>query len=674
MNQIYLSNSITKGVSLGTAEGQPQLLSLFGLAGGHNPAVPECSSLLFVDSDAGRFEGKKWELVSVNQVENGVDLIQRAGGVFEARTEVRLHAQTGVISWNLSLSNLDGQDHVIYSCLPRFILQGGAFEAYAQYSTWCGENQGSWVDLKAGNLVLTNSAGRSCDSATPFACIRNKFNGMAIAFHVLPMGDWVIRMRRLSGHRNSFTLVEAGLSDASLRMVLPAGETVEMPELLMVGFEGDVINCSIPIQKYILDRFPNRMVSPLVYNTWFLDYDTVEMDRMMAQARRAAEIGCKYFVVDAGWFGQGEDWENQVGCWDECTVRAFGGKLRDFADYVRSLGLGFGIWMEPERACPGTWVYDNHPEWFLKSDSILYDLRKQEVRDYLADKLTEVVNRYDCAWMKMDYNTDMARDLLGDNFYSYYQGEKLFMEEIRRRNPGCTFEGCAGGGMRTDISNVMKVYHGHFVSDTVNPFEVLRMRQGAALRLNPAYLGSWLVLEEVSFPISTYTNRDRFNRTKVYSCGDAWWEHTLDVDLDFALYANQMGEYGLSGDICSLSEKTVEKMKKAAAFYDSHRAFMSRTVCHLLTKPEPLDYINGWTAMQYENVDGEGSILYAFRFVDDAETLYLYPKNLEQDRAYRLLQGGEEVGIFTGAALMQNGIAANCPERYRARMFEILPV
>lgn len=669
-----LNNAKTKGICLENNEGQWGFGSLFGLSGGFGTSAMETSGLVFLDTDAGRFEYVKWQTISAEQTGNTLTVVQQAGGIFEITLTGTLHEQTGVIRWKLTLRNLDNCKHVIYACLPRFVLQGRNYEVYGQFSAWCAENQGAWMDLKAGNLVLTNSEGCSCTSSVPFACVRDKATGFAFAVHVLPVGDWIIKLRSIAASRKSFTVLEAGLSDASLRMEIAAGEELCMPEILMHGFQGEISNCGIMLQRYLLDTYGSHPLPPVVYNTWFYDFDTLEPENLKQQAQAAKKIGCKVFVVDAGWFGTGKGWSNQVGCWEECTERAFHGKMQEFADYVRSLGMGFGIWMEPQRAGTDAPVYKEHPDWFIPSDDITYDLRKDEVIDYLAEQTKKVIQKYGAVWMKVDYNNNMLRDLLGDNFYSYYLGERKLQQKLQQQNPDCTFEGCSGGGRRTDIGHVMQFYHGHFLSDTVHPYEVLRIRQNAVPRLLPAYLGSWLVLQEVPFPVVSYSDRDRSKRNKIYACGDAWWDHTVDADLDFAIYANQMGEYGFSGDLTSLSDKTVARLQQATDFYEAHRAFMSRTVCHLLTEPQPLNSIEGWVAMQYENVDGEGSILYVFRMVDDKETFYLYPRNLEQEQKYKVYMEDEDLGVHTGAELMQNGIAVYCNKRYRAKMIQILPV
>jgi alpha-galactosidase len=59
------------------------------------------------------------------------------------------------------------------------------------------------------------------------------------------------------------------------------------------------------------------------------------------------------------------------------NTERFPNGLEPLADYVRSLGMGFGLWFEPERVTPGTWLYDKHPEWLLGRDGELDRLQQR---------------------------------------------------------------------------------------------------------------------------------------------------------------------------------------------------------------------------------------------------------------------------------------------------------
>ena len=60
----------------------------------------------------------------------------------------------------------------------------------------------------------------------------------------------------------------------------------------------------------------------------------------------AAEAGCEYFCIDAGWYADG-DWWDAVGDWRESKKR-FPNGVREITDYIRSKGMIPGVWLELE--------------------------------------------------------------------------------------------------------------------------------------------------------------------------------------------------------------------------------------------------------------------------------------------------------------------------------------
>lgn len=72
-----------------------------------------------------------------------------------------------------------------------------------------------------------------------------------------------------------------------------------------------------------------------------------------------------YWWMDAGWYVQQQGWP-QVGTW-EVDPKRFPQGLRPISDHAHRKGVKILVWFEPERVAPGTWLYENHPEWLLRS-------------------------------------------------------------------------------------------------------------------------------------------------------------------------------------------------------------------------------------------------------------------------------------------------------------------
>ncbi len=111
--------------------------------------------------------------------------------------------------------------------------------------------------------------------------------------------------------------------------------------------------------------------------------------------------------------------------------------MADFADEVRGAGLGFGLWMEPERLCVSVPIRLEHPEWFLLGTNNQYypDLSLDEVARYIYSEMSRLVETYKLAWMKVDFNFELGVDPTGSEFSLYY--EKLYgiLDKLQDQHP-----------------------------------------------------------------------------------------------------------------------------------------------------------------------------------------------------------------------------------------------
>ncbi len=73
-----------------------------------------------------------------------------------------------------------------------------------------------------------------------------------------------------------------------------------------------------------------------------------------------------YWWMDAGWYIQKQGWP-QVGTW-EIDPQRFPSGFRPISDHAHAHGVKTLVWFEPERVAPGTWLYETHPEWLLRTE------------------------------------------------------------------------------------------------------------------------------------------------------------------------------------------------------------------------------------------------------------------------------------------------------------------
>ena len=180
----------------------------------------------------------------------------------------------------------------------------------------------------------------------------------------------------------------------------------------------------------------------------------------------AAEAGCEYFVIDAGWYAElGEDWWGSVGAWQPSKTRWPGG-LQQVLDRIRSKGMVPGLWLEPEviginsplKDKPDAWFFQRHGKRVIDHTRYLLDLRNPEVRAYLHSIVDRLVGEYKVGYIKMDYNvdglegTEYLADSPGQGLLEHNRALLSWLDEVLARYPNLTIENCGSGGGRMDYA------------------------------------------------------------------------------------------------------------------------------------------------------------------------------------------------------------------------------
>jgi len=650
----------------------------YGAAGGPRRA----RGLFALQTNLGDCVSDALDLVESAFDENTARLVWESDNPQLRVTSVwRLCEATGVCSRADTAQNLSKNPIELRRYLGRFVFSPGRYEAYSQSSRWCNENQGLWRPLDHGGIYLRCDGGRACQGGTPYLCLREQDSQRAVAFHILPRGNWTIRARAETGDINGppFAVVDLGLDDQHLQLILQPGAAFAFPEILIQGVPGGEPRRAAPaLHRYMSPRLPalEGAAAPVCYNTWFDTFDYLEVDRLRRQLAAAKEAGCDVFVIDAGWFGPGSvGWWQQVGDWREKQDAAFHGRMAAFAEDVRAAGLGFGLWMEPERFGPKAPVVAAQPEWFLpgEGDFFYIDLTKQPAYDYLLGEMARLIDTYALAWMKVDFNFELGHDPHAAEFSGYYDAWHRLMDTLRQQYPAVFFEGCASGGMRLDLSEILRC-HGHFLSDTVDPIDVLRIGQGALLRLPPGRIFRWAVLRSAD-PVVKFAIPSDENFSAVVAPSGATWERFSATTVDFAARVALPGMFGISGDLAGLPNQHRERLRTHVEFYKEWRGFLADSYCHLLTPPRPKEDRDGWVAFQVLNPDDDRCLVFAYRLeaAPDQERFRLH--DLDPNSQYRVapMDGANETHTLSGAELTNDGLVVSLPTRNSAQVFIISP-
>ncbi|NQU43932.1 alpha-galactosidase [bacterium] len=329
--------------------------------------------------------------------------------------------------------------------------------------------------------------------------------------------------------------------------------------------------------------------------------------------------------------------------------------------------------MEPERVCPEAPVRVEHPEWFVPCDGSMarFDLSQPEAYAWLRSEMERLIDAYDLAWMKIDFNFDLDSDPAGLELSGYTELWYGMLDEVRAAHPDVFFEGCSSGAMRSDL-NALSRADGHFLSDSLEPVDMLRISQGAWLRLPPGRIGRWAGLRSPGrlIPRNQRTLGDSLDTIVVP--GGALWEPARCVDLDFAMLASMPGTLGLTGDLAGLPAAVAERLAEHVQFFKEWREFISGTVAHLLTPASPTSDRNGWLTFQLQTPSDSASLLFIYRLGIASPARQWRLRGLRPNMNYtvqRRLTPEAPPVIRSGADLMSQGLTIELPAGGSSRAF-----
>jgi hypothetical protein len=618
-------------------------ISLFGLPLAGLNGSGKLRGLAALHTSRGRFDSAGWTAKGDNL--RAEFAWEEAGLRWVSRWT--FDADTGLIVRRDTLTNTGSDAVTIHRAQARFVFAPGHYRAYTQESLWCHEFQGGWRDVPPGGVSLTCEQGRTTENVTPYLALSTGEGQPAVAFNLIPNGNWSIHLRTTTVLSSlPFLSVEMGLADENLALELAPGASLELPVLLVQDLpDGRVESGTAPIhrwaQKNLLTQ--NRAEPPIVYNTWLEFFDLVKTkpEQLRAQVLAAKECGCEIFTVDAGWFGSGgPDGLAEVGDWRECGRPCFPGGLKAFADEVRAAGLGFGLWMEPERAAGKTPIRAAHPEYFRGS---LVALERPAAYAWLKGEMLRLIKTYGLAWMKIDFNFHggVGADLAEG--HAYTAAWHRLLGEIRAAHPECFLEACASGGMRCDLGT-LAAHDAHFISDHAFPEHVVRLTQGAMLHVPPGRLTKWSVLRNIG-PVPDYYTLlgDRVPDSIINPVG-ATWDPAQTVPLDQSLVNGMLGIPGFGGNLVSLAPEHKARLRAANDFYKTHRAALARSVARPLTPIRLVNEHRGWVAFQLTDEQTDTHFLYVFRFYETTNDTVIRPLGLSPDKTYTLTRAFHEEG------------------------------
>ncbi|TVY07989.1 alpha-galactosidase [Paenibacillus cremeus] len=507
-----------------------------------------------------------------------------------------------------------------------------------------GENKIRHELINEGKKVLESRQGRTSHHANPWYAIdfgdaqeeQGDVYFGAIAFS----GNWKIVVERT----NYQTLqVAAGFNDFDFTWHLKPSETFSSPTCIggftKQGFGEASRNLHSYQLKYIL-RNANEL-RPVVYNSWYPTEFAINEENQKALANQAAALGAEYFVVDDGWFGDRFDDHSGLGDWYP-SEKKFPNGLNPLIDHVKSLGMKFGIWIEPEMVNPDSHLYRKHPEWVYHfpgrkgtelRNQLVLNFCREDVREYIYNCLDELLSKHDIAYVKWDMNRSFSepgwpeapsehhKEIWVRHTYGVYG----MLEKLQKKHPRVMIESCSAGGARMDMG-IMKYAYQLWPSDNTDPFDRLFIQEGNSLAYTPKAMMAWVT-----------ASPDDNNLRK--------------TSLKYRFHSAMMCPLGFSLIFDDFSPEELEEIKSYISQYKEIRETTQNGKLYRLVSPRS----QYGAAFQFVNDECSQTVLFAFRHAPQFRhpSFSIRLRGLDPQGIYACKQFNLE---RSGASLMNRGV------------------
>jgi len=397
----------------------------------------------------------------------------------ELRCVVVIYADFPTVEWTLYFKNTGASDTPIIAdilaldtrleCEP-----SGEFLLHHNVGSPCRQNDFEPLETKLGPKAgkrISAAGGRPTNSDLSYFNL--EWSGQGVVVVVGWPGQWAAQFVR---DESCNLRIRAG--QELTRLKLHPSEEIRSPLIVLQFWKGDWIRSQNIWRRWMLaHNTPRAAGKPIGTHFASTSGSLTDAAREMALIDGYVREGIKldYWIMDAGWYPHPGKWF-YTGTW-EVDRKRFPGGLREVNDRAHANGMKSVVWFEPERVTPGSWLYENHPEWLLgcpkesgqtpqlgKFANRLFNLGNPAARRWMADHISRIITDEGIDVYRQDFNIDPlaywrandAPDRQGITENAYVSGYLAYWDELLRRHPHLWIDTCASGGRRNDLETMRR--------------------------------------------------------------------------------------------------------------------------------------------------------------------------------------------------------------------------
>ena len=567
----------------------------------------------------------------------------------------RVYADSGIIERSARIENRTSEAVILESAQSAAWTLPPDRDYRLHYLTgrWAGEWQLESEKLQVGKRVIESRRGSTGVEANPWFAIdlgdTDESHGPVWFGELGWSGSWRFTIERTSSDQ---CRVVGGFNPFDFGYRLAPGESLETPPFFAGFTDAGHGEASRMLHRFQLEHIvpggPHPRLRPVLYNSWEATEFNVNEAGQMALAEKASRLGAERFVVDDGWFGQRNNDHAGLGDW-YVNPQKFPHGLKPLIDRVHSLGMDFGLWVEPEMVNPDSDLYRKHPDWVMNfpgrpriegRNQLVLNLARDEVKEYILSWLDRLVTDNDIALLKWDYNRNWSEPgwpeaPLTDQkkiWVRYVQNLYEIIDRLRSKHPRLEIEGCSGGGARVDLGMLHRVDQA-WPSDNTDALDRLTIQYGFTEAYTPHVMMAWVT--DVPNGINGRI-----------------------TPLAFRFLVAMTGSLGIGSNLNKWTDADMSVATRMVAFYKQIRATVQDGKLYRLGAPME----SNLSAMEYISEDSQQIVVSAFlhsqQFGQSMPLLHL--QGLAEDAMYAVSTTDnkleDQAEKLSGAYLMHHGI------------------
>jgi alpha-galactosidase len=588
--------------------------------------------------------------------------------------------ETGILARSANIENKDKQPVVIeQAAAAQWTLPPSRYTLNYLTGRWGAEWTLNQEPIHGGERVIESRRGTTGHQANPWFAISrddsHSFTGPYTAgeehgevwFGALAWsGSWRFTIEQ---NQLDFVRVTGGFNPFDFGYKLKPGEHLETP-VFYAGYSAHGLGGASRLLHrfeiaHVLPQSPNPKPRPVIYNSWEATEFRVDEPGQAALAEKAASIGVDRFVMDDGWFGQRKDDHAGLGDW-YVNPQKFPNGLKPLIDKVHTLGMDFGLWVEPEMINPDSDLYRKHPEWVLNfpgrprtesRNQLILNLARPDVREYIFRYLDKILTENDIAFLKWDYNRNWSEP--GWDQVPVEEQKRVYVEfirnlysilaELRKKHPKVEIESCSGGGGRVDLG-ILQYTDEVWPSDNTDPFDRLSMQDGFSYAYPPQIMMAWVT-------------------------DSPHWANGRATSLSYRILSSMQGSLGIGANLNKWTAEDFATAKRLIAAYHSVQRTIVRGDLYRLISPRDGSQ---FSVTESVSADKTQAVVFAFTHstIQGRSLPLLQLLGLDPNAQYKLtvIEGKartETPTIASGAWWMNHGLYLDLRGDFQAAAFHL---